>query len=141
MHIDNNFTSWQYSLGIKISQSLVQYQFWYLYWLECFSGIEQMYLLLVLTYIFARCIFGFFLVGEWVLSWLLRTRIADFNSFFTMLNTSVVKILLVLRLRVVWDKNLIGKRARRMCQWTHYIDFLLISSHTNSIFHDSRYVL
>jgi len=68
-------------------------------------------------------------------------RVADVNSFFTMLNTLVVKILLVLRLRAIWNKDLIGKRARRMCQWTHYIDFLLISSHTNSISHDSRYVL
>jgi len=69
------------------------------------------------------------------------TRIADVNSFFTTLNTLVVKILLVSRLRAIWSKDFIGERARRMCQWTHYIDFILISSHTNSIFHNGRYVL
>jgi len=66
-------------------------------------------------------------------------RVADVNSFFTVLNTLVVKSLLVLRLRAIWNKNLLGERARNMCQWTHYID--LDSSHTNSISHDGRYVL
>ena len=74
------------------------------------------------------------------MSWLLRARVADVNSCFTMLNTLIVKILLVLRLRAIWNKDLIGKRAGSMCQWAHYIDFLLISSHTNSISSDSRYV-
>ena len=69
------------------------------------------------------------------------TRVAAVNRFLTVLNTLVVKSLLVLRLQAIWSKNLIGRRARSMCQWTHYIDFLLISSHTNSIFSDSRYVL
>ena len=51
---------------------------------------------------------------------------ADVNSFFTVLNTLVVKSLLVLRLRAIWGKDLIGERARTMCQWTHYIDVFWI---------------
>jgi len=79
-----------------------------------------MYLLLALTYPFARCTFGYSLAIEWVSSWLLKTRVADVNSFLSMFNTLVVKILLVLRLRAIWNKNLIGERARNMSQWTHY---------------------
>jgi len=52
--------------------------------------------------------------------------VADVNSFFTVLNALVVKSLLVLRLRAIWSKDLIGEIARNMCQWTHYIDFFWI---------------
>jgi len=58
-----------------------------------------------------------------------------------MLNSLAVKILLVLRLRAIWSKDLIGERAKNMCQWTRYIDLFLNSSHANSIFHNGRYVL
>ena len=51
-----------------------------------------------------------------------------------------MKILLVLRLGAIWNKDLIGERAKNMGQWTFCIDFLN-SSHINFIFHDSRYVL
>jgi len=86
-----------------------------------------MCLLLVLTYPFARCIFGFSLAIEWVSPWLLRTRVPDINRFITVLNTSVVKSLLVLRLRAIWHKEFIGERARNICQWIHYIDLFWIS--------------
>ena len=139
MHIDN-FTSWQSSLGIKISEIWLLIQFWYLHWLGFLSGIDQMYLLLGLTYPFSRCIFGDSVTIEWVSSWLLTTRIADVNSFLTTLNMLIVKSLLVLRLRAIWDKNFIGERVRNMCSWARYIDYLN-SSHANSILHDSRYGL
>jgi len=119
LHIDNNFIRWQRSLGIEISKLFFLIQLRYIHWLGFFSGIGQMYLLLVLTYLFARCTFGYMLVNEWVSSWLLRTGVADVNSFFTTLNTLVVKLLLVLRLRAIWNKDLIGERARNMGQWTY----------------------
>ena len=140
MHIDNNL-SWQYSLGIQTSETLLLIQFWYLCWLGCISGIDQMYLLLGLTCPFPRCIFGWAAALKWVWSQILRTRVADVNRFVTVLNTLVVKSLLVLRLRAVWNKDLIGKRAKSIWQWTHYVDFFLNSSHTHSIFYDGRYVL
>ena len=56
----------------------------------------------------------------------MRTRVADVNSFFTTLNALVVKILLVLCLWAIWNKDFIGERARDISQWTHYIDFLWI---------------
>jgi len=34
-----------------------------------------------------------------------------------------VKILLVLRLRAIWNKVVIGERAGNMGQWTCYTDF------------------
>ena len=69
----------------------------------------------------------------------MRTRVADVNRFMTALNSLVVKILLVLRLRAVWNKDLIGGRAKNMGLWTRFD--ILNSSHTNFIFHDGRYVL
>ena len=127
------FISWQYSLGIQISETLLLIQFWYLRWLGCLSGIDQMYLLLGLTCPFSRCIFGWAAALKWVWSKISRTRVADVNRFVTVLNTLVVKSLLVLRLRAVWNKDLIGKRAKNICQWTRYIDFFLDPSHTNSM--------
>ena len=53
----------------------------------------------------------------------LRTRLADVKSLFKALNTLVVKILLVLRLRAIWNKDFIGERARNICQWTRYINY------------------
>ena len=126
MHIENDFTRWRHSLGIKISNILLLIQFLYLHWPGCFSGIGQLYLLLSLTYSFARCTFGFSLAIQWVSSCLLRTRVPDIIRFITVLNTLVVKSLLVLRLRAIWNKDLIGKGAKNMCQWIHYIDFFRI---------------
>jgi len=51
------------------------------------------------------------------------TRVADVNRFLATLNTLVVKILLVLRLRVIWNKDFISEKARNIGQWTCYIDF------------------
>ena len=82
-----------------------------------------MYLHLALTYPFSGYIFGFSLAIEWVSSWLLRTRVSDVNSFLTTLNSLLVKILMVLHLRAIWNKDLVGEIARYMNQWTRYIDF------------------
>ena len=57
-----------------------------------------------------------------------------------MLNLLAVKTLLVLRLRAIWNKDLIGKRAKNMDRCTRYMNFL-DSSHINSIYHDGGYVL
>ena len=76
----------------------------------------------------------------WVLSWLLRTKLADVIRFMTVLTSLVVKILLVLRLWAIWNKDFMGERTRNMYQWTCYID-KFNSSHADSIFHDDRYVL
>jgi len=51
---------------------------------------------------------------------------ADVSRFFTMLNALVVKILLVLRLRAIWSKDLMGERNINMCQWTCCIDIFEI---------------
>jgi len=94
--------------------------------LGCFSGIGQLHLLLALTYPSARCTLGYTLIMEWVQSWLLETGVADVNRFFKILNILAVKSLLVLRLRAIWNKDLIGKRACNMGQWTRYIDFWIL---------------
>jgi len=86
-----------------------------------------MYLLLALTHPFARCTFGSSLVIESVSSWLSKTGVSDVNSFLSILNTLVMKTLLVLRLRAIWNKNLIGERARNMSQWTHYFFWNLVT--------------
>ena len=99
-----------------------------------------MYLLLGLTYLFSRCTFGELLATKSVSSWLSRTRVADVNRFLTMLNTLVVKILLVLRLRAIWNKDFISEKARIMANGLIILTFLNYS-HTNFIFHDGRYVL
>ena len=123
MHIDTSFTRWQWSLGIKISKAFLLIQLWYFHWLGYFSGMGQMHLLLGLTYSFARCTFGYPFTTQWVSSWLLRTRVADVNRLFATLNTLIVKILLVLHLRAIWNKDLISEKTRNMGQWTCYIDF------------------
>jgi len=69
-----------------------------------------------------------------------KTREVDVHRF----NNSVfisfaLKVLLVLRLRAIWNKDLIGARARRVCQWACYIQNF-ISSHTDFIFYNSRCV-
>ena len=64
---------------------------------------------------------------------------ADASSFLTTLNLSVVKGLMILRLRAIWDNNLISE-VLETCA-THYIDFPLDSSHTHSMYHYGRYVL
>jgi len=141
VHIDNNFTRWQRSLGIEISEKLLLIEFWYLHWLGCLSGIDQTYFLLALTYPLARCTFGYSLAIGWVSSSALRTRVANVNRCVALLNTLVVKILLVFRLRAVWNKDLIGERKLETCASGIYILIILDSSYTNSILHDGRYVL
>jgi len=88
----------------------------------------QMYLLLGLTYSFARCTFIGSLGIEWVSSWLLRTRVTDVNSILLLLNTLVVKILLVLRLWAIWNKDLIGEKSVPMdlLYWRFWILVTLI---------------
>jgi len=100
-----------------------------------------MYLLCGLTYSFARCTFGVLLSGQSVLSWLLRTRAADVNRFITLLNSLVAKILLILRLREIWNNNLIDEKTQKKALANGLIILIfLISSHTHSIFHHGRYV-
>ena len=84
-----------------------------------------MYLLFGLTYFFARCIFQALSI-EWISLWLLGTIVADVNSFISLLTSSVVKTLLVLRLRAIWNKDFIGEGARNMDQYTCYTDFFWI---------------
>ena len=69
-----------------------------------------------------------------------KTREVDVHRF----NNSVfisfaLKVLLVLRLRAIWNKDLIGTRARHVSQWTCYIQNF-DSSHTDFIFDNSRCV-
>jgi len=85
-----------------------------------------MYLLFCLAYLFSRCLIGQEAVLEWVWSRISRTRIADVNRLITLFNILVVKSLLVLRLRAIWNKNLIGERAGNIWQWTRYTDFCWI---------------
>jgi len=75
------------------------------HWLGCLNDISQMYLLLDPAYPLARCLFGYSLAMEWISSWLLRTKVADINSFLLALNILVVKLLLILRLRAIWNKR------------------------------------
>jgi len=39
------------------------------------------------------------------------TRLADVNSFNAMFTSLILKTLLILRLRAIWNKNFIGKRT------------------------------
>ena len=69
-----------------------------------------------------------------------KTREADVRSFNNSVFTSfALKVLLVLRLRAIWNKDLIGTRARHVYQWACHIQ-IFISSHTDFIFYNSRCV-
>ena len=69
-----------------------------------------------------------------------KNRVADVHSFNNSVLTSfTLKVLLILRLRAIWNKDLIGTRARHMCRWTCYIQNF-DSSHTDFIFYNSRCV-
>jgi len=50
------------------------------------------------------------------------TGAANVNRSFTLLNTLVVKILLVLCLRTIWNKDLISERASNMSQQSRCIE-------------------
>ena len=67
--------------------------------LGCLSGRGQIYLLLGLIYSFARCIFGYALRTEFM------ARVAHINRFPVILNSLAIKILLVLYLQAIWNKN------------------------------------
>jgi len=41
--------------------------------------------------------------------------VADINSLLSTLSLLIVKSLLVLRLRAIWNKDLVGESARNMC--------------------------
>jgi len=119
---------------------LLLIKFWIFHWLGCFSGIGQMSLLFSLTYPFVRCLFGHGLVVKLVLSRISRTRVVvNINSFMVPPTSWVLKILLIIRLRAIWNKDFTGKRSTNTVLWTCYNDNFG-SSHTDSIFHDGRYV-
>ena len=100
-----------------------------------------MYLLLGLTYLFARCIFIGSLGNQWVSSWLLRSRVTDVNRFLALLNTLVVKILLVLHLWAIWNKNLIGEKHVHMnlLYWLFWILVTLIVYLIRYVLESSNY--
>ena len=119
---------------------LLLIKFWVFHWLGCFSGIGQMSLLFSLTYPFLRCLFGHGLVVKWVRTRISRTRVVvNINSFMVPPTSWVLKILLIIRLRAIWNKDFTGKRSTNTVLWTCYNDNFG-SSHTDSIFHDGRYV-
>ena len=69
-----------------------------------------------------------------------KAREVDVHRFNNSVFISfVLKALLVLYFQMIWNKDLIGTRAKHIFQWTCYIQNF-ISSHSDFIFYNSKCV-